>query len=363
MNEEKNSFDPLIRPDLYRFKPYASARSENVSGQIWLNANESPWAIETESGPLNRYPEKQPLELINALADYYQVFKEQLLVTRGSDEGIDLLTRLFCIYKQDAVFSIAPTFGMYQTCAEIQGVDYLTYTLDGDKDFHLDTNAFIQAVPRHAKLVFLCRPNNPTGTLIALEAVATIAKVLQGHSVVVVDEAYIEFADKASAVQLINTYDNVVVLRTLSKSFGLAGVRAGVMLGDGDLIRWLYQILPPYPVAKPCVKAILDELDSDQRQRHQKRIALIKSERQRVAQALRRYSIVRYIWPSHANFLLVRFHYATLFEACLEYGVVLRNMATKLNDGNILRITIGTEQENDKLINTIAYLNQCYETE
>ncbi len=221
----------LARPEIRALKPYSSARMEASGGSVLLNANESPWPAVMAGGiALNRYPDPQPDELIRALADLYGVAPARVLAGRGSDEAIDLLVRLFCRAGQDAVAICPPTFGMYAVSAAIQGAAIVEVPLRGD--FSLDADALLAHVDANVKIVFLCSPNNPTGNLVPLATISHIVATLAGRAIVVVDEAYIEFAGTSSAATLLDRYDNLAVLRTLSKAHALAAARIGVAAGS-----------------------------------------------------------------------------------------------------------------------------------
>jgi histidinol-phosphate aminotransferase len=355
------SFEKLIREDLCDFLPYASARSEKLEGDLWLNANESPWDY-SESGSLwNRYPEQQPEEIINALSSRYKVKSGQVLVTRGSDEGIDLLVRLFCRYQQDSVFACAPTFGMYKICAKIQGVQYDDYPLRASDDFELDVDKFIQAVPVSCKLVFLCSPNNPTGNIIPLAVIEEITKALMGRCVVVVDEAYIEFSNTQSSTILLQEYDNLVVLKTLSKAYGLAGVRVGILISNTKLVEWVRKILPPYPVPKPCIEAITKSFKPSNILEVQSKIKTVIQERDTLFLAVEKLKVVKKVWCSQGNYLLIKFK-QDIFDMCLEQGIVLRNMQKVFNGNEMIRVSVGTPQENQILLDMLTLVNMTYET-
>jgi histidinol-phosphate aminotransferase len=355
------SFEKLIREDLQDFMPYASARSEKLDGELWLNANECPWDA-SETGLLwNRYPEQQPEAIINALATRYKVKSNQVLVTRGSDEGIDLLVRLFCRYQQDGVFACAPTFGMYKIYAKIQGVKYDEYSLTADADFKLDVERFIQAIPESCKLVFLCSPNNPTGKITSENDIEEIVEALQHRCVLVVDEAYIEFANAQSATLLLEKYDNLVVLKTLSKAYGLAGVRVGILISNMDLVQWLKKILPPYPVPKPCTEAILASFDPSNILQVESRVQVIILEREKLFLEIEKLEVVEKIWASQGNYLLVKFK-QDISEMCLEQGIVLRNMKKIFGGNEVIRISIGLPEENKILLEMLTLVNMAYET-
>ncbi|HET8764902.1 MAG TPA: histidinol-phosphate transaminase, partial [Rhodanobacter sp.] len=296
----------LARPDIRALTPYSSARMEASGGAVLLNANESAWPPTGDAGiGCNRYPEPQPPELVSALARLYGVRPEQLLVGRGSDEAIDLLMRAFCAAGRDAIVVQPPTFGMYAVSAHIQGAAVIAVPLGAD--FALDVEATLAAVTPAVKLVFVCSPNNPTGTQVPRAALERLAQGLAGRALLVVDEAYVEFADEGSLADALDRFDHLVVLRTLSKAWALAGARIGCLLGHPDIVTLLRRIMAPYPLPRPSVAAALLALSGWGQTNARARVALVRSERARIAAALTRIRGVRAVLPSQANFLAARF--------------------------------------------------------
>ena len=344
----------LVRPDLRGFAGYKSARSEALRGDVWLNANESAWANPADGqGRSRRYPDPQPPALRARLAQVYGVSPEQLLVGRGSDEAIDLLVRALCVPGQDAIVVTPPVFGMYAVCARLQGAPILEVPLlDGGTGLVADLVAIREAaVGQGAKLVFLCSPSNPAGSAIPLDDIASLAKALEGKALVVVDEAYGEFADSASATTLLASHSNLVVLRTLSKAHALAAARIGVVIGDADLIAVLQRCQAPYPVPTPCADLALEGLSDAALAQTRERVALVRSERVRLRAALGTTAGVRRVYASQGNYLLARFDDAEgAFRALLSAGVVVRDQRAAPQLGDALRITIGSPTQNDRVI-------------
>jgi histidinol-phosphate aminotransferase len=344
----------LVRPDLRGFAGYASARRTQATGRVWLNANESAVASPVDaSGALNRYPDPQPPELRARLAAHYGVAPEALMVTRGSDEGIDLLVRAFCRAGRDAVAVATPCFGMYAVSARIQGAPLAEVMLEDDgHSWRLDLDAMTAMVAmRGARLVFLASPANPTGQALPGEAVHALASRLRGRAIVVVDEAYGEYAGEPGAAAMLAELPNLVVLRTLSKAHALAGARIGALLAAPGLVALLRNLSAPYPLAAPSVALALAALAPDALATTRARCAATIVERGRVAEALRRTRGVRTVYPSDANFLLVRVADADAALArLLEAGVVVRDMRAMAGLGDALRITIGTPAENDAML-------------
>ncbi|MGF6492847.1 histidinol-phosphate aminotransferase [Luteibacter sp. 621] len=340
----------LARPDIRALSPYSSARMEASGGTVLLNANESarPPSIPGGDG-LNRYPDPQPRGLVDVLAELYDTTAERVLVTRGSDEAIDLLTRAFCRAGQDGIVISPPTFGMYAVSARIQGAAVVEAPLEADGV--LDADKLLAAVTPTTKLVYVCTPNNPTGNLVPLATLERIAQALQGRALLVVDEAYAEFSGTPSATRLIDAYDNVAVLRTLSKAWSLAGARVGALVARAEVIGLLRRIIAPYPLPSPCVDAALAALSYEGRRVQRHHVHELLNERARMATALAALPGVREVLPSHANFLAVRFDDAPgTYKRLLAAGVVVRDITKYPGLGDALRITIGTGNENDRVL-------------
>ncbi|MHA6203915.1 histidinol-phosphate transaminase [Dyella soli] len=346
----------LARAEIRAMQPYSSARMEAAGGKIMLNANESAWAPPGDHGlGCNRYPDPQPAELVAALAALYGVSSAQLLVGRGSDEAIDLLVRAFCRAGEDAIAIQPPTFGMYAVAARIQHAAIVETPLAAD--FSLDVNAVLAALTPAVKLVFVCTPNNPTGQLVPPSEVERLATTLAGRALLVVDEAYVEFAGVASVSSLIDRHENLAVLRTLSKAWALAGARIGAVLANAEVIGLLRRIIAPYPLPRPCVELALQALSAEGQQVARAHVAIVRSERERVAQALAGLRGVREVVPSQANFLAVRFDDAgQAYQRLLEAGIVVRDVRRYARLGDALRITIGTPEENQRMLVVLGSL-------
>lgn len=347
----------LARPEIRAMQPYSSARMEASGGTIMLNANESAWAPPGDHGlACNRYPDPQPQALLDALAALYGVRTEQVLAGRGSDEAIDLLVRAFCRAGEDAIAIQPPTFGMYAVCARIQNAGIVEVPLGAD--FSLDVDAVLAALTPAVKLVFVCTPNNPTGQLVSHAAVERLATALAGRALLVVDEAYIEFADAVSMVSLIDRYDNLAVLRTLSKAWALAGARIGTLLANEQVIALLRRIMAPYPLPRPCVALALEALSAEGQAVAREHMAVVREQRRRMASAIAALPGVRQVLPSQANFLAVRFDdAAAVHQRLLGAGIVVRDVRRYPQLGDALRITIGTPQENDRVLELLNNLD------
>ena len=350
--------DALLRDDLRDFGGYRSARCEAGDGSIWLNANESAWASDADpTAAVRRYPQPQPQDLLAALSALYEVDTAQLLIGRGSDEAIDLLLRTFCTPGHGSIVIAPPVFGMYAVCARLQAARVVEVPLiDGDDGLCADLDAVGESALRTgASLVFLCSPGNPSGEALAPSAIAGLADRLSGRAIVVVDEAYAEYADQPSATGLLGMHDNLVVLRTLSKAHALAATRIGCAIADADLISALRRSQAPYPVPQPCKALALAALESSVLTQTRKRVEATRTERERLSAALRGLDGVRRVYPSQGNFLLVRFRdTGAAFWRLSAAGIVVRDMRALPQLGDALRITVGTPQDNDKVLSVLA---------
>lgn len=355
----------LVRPEILALTPYSSARKESSGGRIWLDANEnaatpaaslSSEALAKEGRlNLNRYPDPQPANLIGQLASLYGIASEQALVTRGSDEGIDLLLRAFCTAGKDAILITPPTYGMYTVSAAIQHARVVKVPLIREKNFALDAQAVINAATAGVKLVFLCSPNNPTGQLLDRATVLQITRALAGKAVIVVDEAYVDFSGAPSLATELAANPNVVVLRTLSKAFGLAGARVGTTIANPAVIGVLQKIIAPYPMPTPVLQAALAALTPEARAAAAESIRTIVAERKRLAAALVKLPVVKKVWPSDANFLLVEVADAVrTMTAGRGAGVIWRDRSKDVP--NTIRITVGSPAENDATLEVLSHV-------
>jgi histidinol-phosphate aminotransferase len=348
----------LARPEIRGLHAYEAA--EQVDGTIRLNANEAP-----STGipgnfrrPLNRYPEVRPLGLQRALAERFGCRPEQLLVTRGSSEAIDLVIRAFCRAGEDAVLVTSPSFSMYRHYAEVQGARLVEVPTPAERDFAIDVDSILAACDDSIRLIFLCSPNNPTGTTLPRDDLERLLQQRGDRSAVVVDEAYVEFGEKDSVTSLLGRYENLLVLRTLSKALGFAGARCGAVAGPAPVITMLGAIQAPYALATPVVECVEDALQADHLERARDAVAGIVAERERVAESLAQFGFVGKVWPSDANFLLARFDNARqVMRHCAQHGVLLRHFGGDLQD--CIRITIGAPGENDALLAALRMLEEA----
>lgn len=356
------SSDPLwlVREDLRDFAGYRSARTDKVDGTVWLNANEAACANEADvAGAARRYPQPQPAGLRQSLADLYGCAPEQLLAGRGSDEPIDLLVRALCRPGGDAIVVTPPTFGMYAVCARLHGTPVVEVPLvETAGGFVCDFDTVERAArDAGARVVFLCSPGNPSGAALPMPAVAALARALEGQALVVVDEAYQEYAEGASAISLLDTQRNVAVLRTLSKAHALAAARIGTVIADPSLIQVLQRCQAPYPLSQPSVELACRALAPDVLAETSRQVAIACEERTRLVEVLRILPSVRRVYPSNANFLLVRFNAPdAAYNALLAAGIVVRDMRHAMGLGDALRISLGTPEQNDAVLATLAKL-------
>ena len=345
----------LARPDIVALKPYEHASWEPSLER--LHANELPWrptADDSRAG-LNRYPEPQPRALVERLAELYAVAPASVLVGRGSDEAIDLLTRAFCRAGRDAVLVCPPTFGMYSVSARIQGAEVLQAPLIAAQGFALDEEAVLERCTAGVKLVFLCSPNNPTGNLLAEAAILRCARQLAGRALVVVDEAYIEFAARTSLARLVPELPNLAILRTLSKAHGLAGARCGALIADPQIIALLRKIIPPYAIPQLTLEAVLARLTPEARAESWARLEILLAERERLLRGLPRLPRIAKVWPSAANFVLAEFEDAgAALARAREARLLVRDARGYLGLGRALRVTVGTPEQNSRLLEAWA---------
>ncbi len=340
----------LARPEVLALEAYRPARQQ--PGALRLNANEAPWAF--DGAPhLNRYPPVRPRGLHTRLAALYGVAESSVLATRGTSEAIDLLVRAFCRPGVDSVLVTPPTFGMYRVYAGIQGAAVLAAPLRGE-DFAFDADAVLAACNADTKLVFVCSPNNPTGGLVPRDDVLRLADARRGRSLVVVDEAYVEFSGTESLAAAAAESSNLVVLRTLSKALALAGARCGALIGPADVVELLDKLLAPYAFACPVIDQVEAALTRSGLQRAEAAARALVDERERLASALARSALVERVWPSRANFLLVRFADPARARACIgEHGILVREFDDAALAG-CARITVGTREENERLLAALA---------
>ena len=339
MNEWPNS---IARKSVVEMSVY-SARG-GATEALHLDANENPYAPPpiVGVGGYNRYPAQQPQKLVGRLADLYGVRPEQLMVGRGADEGIECLVRAFCEAGEDSILTCPPTFGYYKTCADIQGAGVVEVPLI--RTYQWNIPAIIKAgKPRSVKMVFLCSPNNPTGNSLSRDTILEVCASLP-ETLVVVDEAYIEFSDQESLTDYIDSVRNLVILRTLSKAYALAGVRGGALIANPAVIELLLKVLPPYPIARPVETAILNALAPSAMAVHARRLDETIFERNRLAENLAKSQFVKTVFPSDTNFVLLDVIDADeLFKRLRQFNVKIRDYRS--TTGRV-RVSVGSPDEN-----------------
>jgi histidinol-phosphate aminotransferase len=343
----------LARPEIIALQPYQHAAWQPTLER--LHANEMAWPPpgDRSSHGLNHYPEPQPKPLLERLAALYEVKREQVLVGRGSDEGIDLLIRAFCRASQDQILVCPPTYSMYRVTANIQGAGTLEVPLQAG--FVLDRKAVLAAWRDGVKLIFLCSPNNPTGNTLAVEEIRMLCRDLDGKALIVVDEAYVEFAHTESLAKSLDAHPNLVVLRTLSKAYALAGARCGAVLAHPEIVSLLARIIQPYAMPSPTIDAAMEFTAPAAVTELRKRISIIRDERDKLVAALRRLPIIRHVWPSEANFLLLDCADANaVLNAAMQVGLIIRDQRSQKALPNGVRISIGTPEQNTRLLRGLA---------
>lgn len=336
----------LARSEVRSMQAYSSARNEASEGKIWLNANENPWSL-SENERLNRYPDPQPVELVNKFCQLYGSKPDELLVTRGSDEGIDVLMRTFCVAGEDSVLICPPTYGMYKVSAIIQNAAIIEVPLiKKNLCFSLDVTKIVKLATDKVKIIFLCSPNNPTGNLLDEQSIIQLCTLCK-TTIIVVDEAYLEFSKTESVGRFIENYPNLVVLRTLSKAYGLAGLRCGAVLANAEIIALLKKVIAPYPISAPIINVVNDCLSESNLLKIEKQINCLLDEKRILSDFLKQQACVDGVFPSDSNFLLVKFNNSkVIFDLLIKHGIVVRDRSNEYGLNNCLRITVGSEKEN-----------------
>lgn len=333
----------LVRPNIWSLKAYSSARDEfKGEASVFLDANENPL-----NHPYNRYPDPLQWKLKLKVAEVKQVAPEKIFFGNGSDEPIDLVYRVFCEPAVDNVVAIDPSYGMYEVCANINNVEYRKVLLN--EDYSLDAERLLARVDDHTKLIFLCSPNNPTANLLNKSAVEKVIKNF--HGIVVLDEAYIDFSASESWLSSLSGYPNLIILQTFSKAWGLAAVRLGMAFAQEEIIRLFNKVKYPYNVNQLTQEFVLEELE--QKERKDDWVKLLLEGRQFLSEQLKNLKEVEQVYPSDANFVLVKVDDAVgLYAKLADSGVIVRNRHSVALCGNCLRVTVGTPGENSVLIET-----------
>ena len=343
------NLNKLLRKNILGMKPYSSARDEYKDLQadmVFLDANENPFDT-----PLNRYPDPQQTRLKESIASQKMVSTDQLLLGNGSDEVLDLIFRAFCEPNQDSILTTPPTYGMYDVLANLNAVDNILVPLS--PDFQLEVDSIFDAIKPQTKLLFICSPNNPSGNSVERKAIERLLKNFNG--LVVIDEAYIDFTKDPSWTQVLEQYPNLIVTQTLSKAYGLAGIRLGICYASKEIIAVLNKIKPPYNINSLTQEAAIKAFEN--KDSVQAQIESILNERSNLINAFKSVPFIKKIYPSEANFILIKVDDANKrYEELIKNGIVVRNRSSQLHCENCLRITVGTPSENTQLITLLKTL-------
>ena len=335
----------LTRENVKKMKPYSSARDEfqNFTQEmVYLDANENPY-----SNGFNRYPDPQQKDLKAEIAAIKDVYAENILLGNGSDEVLDLVFRAFCEPNKDNVITLPPTYGMYGVLANINAVENREVLLTNDFQPNVDT--ILSAVDQNTKIIFLCSPNNPTGNSFSDESILKLLKNFNG--LVIIDEAYIDFSKSKSWLSELNDFPNLIIIQTLSKAFAMAGLRVGILYTSKDILNVLNKIKPPYNMNISTQENAIRKLLQGTLKPQLKKILL---ERKKLKNALLNYSFIEKIYPTDANFILIKVDDANKrYQQFLDNGIVVRNRSNQPLCENCLRITVGTKEENLNLIETL----------
>jgi histidinol-phosphate aminotransferase len=345
MNRKFN-LQSLIRKNVLALTPYSSARDEFAdfnTEMIFLDANENPFQTN-----VNRYPDPWQRDVKTILAEQKGVKTENILLGNGSDEVLDLLMRAFCEPNTDNVITLPPTYGMYKVLAGINSVENREIPLTSE--FEPNVSEILKIANPDSKLIFICSPNNPTGNTFSEEKIKTLLENFLG--LVVIDEAYIDFSDKKSWLEMLNDYPNLIITQTMSKAYGMAGIRMGICFASSEVISVLNKIKPPYNINELTQRSAIKRLMNVEL--FNSEINLITDQKKQLAKVLLQVSFIQKIFPSDANFILVRVDNATLrYQQLLDNGIVVRLRSSQLLCENTLRITVGTPAENAQLIETL----------
>ena len=343
----------LSRKNIQALTPYQSARRLGGSGDVWLNANEYPTSpeLEVQLSPFNRYPEAQPESVVKGYAQYAGVAPENVIVTRGGDESIELIIRAFC-EPTDSVLYCPPTYGMYSVSAETCGIALKTVPLTTDFQLNLSE---IERNLDGVKVVFVCSPNNPTGTLVKRSDLLKLLQITAGKAIVVVDEAYIDFCPQATMVNELPNYPHLAIIRTLSKAFALAGLRCGFTLANEELIGVLQKVIAPYPLPVPVADIAAQALSAQGIEQVKQRVEEVLTLRTNLQKNLENLPLVEKVFESGGNYLLVKFQDGPkVFKALWDQGIILRDQHKALGLANCIRITVGTKEENARVVEAIG---------
>jgi histidinol-phosphate aminotransferase len=344
------NIDTLVRNNVKNMSSYSSARDDYSGGAdknlIYLDANESPF----ENG-INRYPDNKHKNLKTVISKNKNINVNQVVFGNGTDEILDLIVRVFCNPNEDKIITLPPTYGMYDVIAKTNGVENIEIPLKSD--FSIDSERILGLKTSNIKILFLCSPNNPTGNSFEINILDNLIKKFNG--IVVVDEAYIDFSSQKSLTNLIDKYENLIITQTMSKAYGMAGIRLGVGFSNQKIINYLNKIKPPYNINVLTERKVFEELNKIDEIK--KNIDFVLNQRKLLVSSLEKLDFVEKIYKSDANFLLVKVDNADLrYNQLSEKGIIVRNRSNQPLCQNCLRITIGTKIENNSLIKTLNEL-------
>lgn len=344
------NLETVVRPNILALAPYSCARDEfKGEASVYLDANESPY-----NNGVNRYPDPLQPEVKRLLAPLKGVRQEQIFLGNGSDEAIDLIYRIFCQPRVDNVVAISPSYGMYQVCADVNDIEYRAVPLTAD--FQLDRQALVDRVDARTKVIWICSPNNPTGNAFALEEIDWFLQKFP-NKIVVVDEAYIDFSSKPSLLTVLDKYENLIVMQTLSKAWGQAAIRCGIAYASPEIIAFFNKVKYPYNVNLLTQQQAVKVLSNPEKQRRQ--VEEILAQRDVLRELLSMLPCVEKIYPSDANFLLVKVADANaMYLALQQRGIIVRNRNKVQLCQGCLRITVGTPEENAALYEEMKAISQ-----
>ncbi|QCI25877.1 histidinol-phosphate transaminase [Buchnera aphidicola] len=349
----------LCRKDIFALQAYASARSIGGTGTILLNANELPVSniVSLKKIVLNRYPECQPEILLKKYANYINLHINNILVSRGADEAIELLMRVFCTPYQDSILTFPPTYTMYAKVAEIYGVQNISIPLIDN--IYLNIPEIIKCLNK-VKLIYICRPNNPTGHIFHIDEIIKILELTINKAIVVIDEAYIEFCINKNIIFLLTRFNHLVILRTLSKAFGLAGIRCGFTIAHHDIIQLLRKVITPYPLPIPSIEIAVKSLSRTSIINMKNKILLVQKNKFWLLDQLKTIKFIKYIFDSETNYILVRcIRACDIFNVLWNKGIILRKQDHIIELQDCIRISIGTKIECLHLFNALKEIVLC----
>ncbi|WP_246208913.1 histidinol-phosphate transaminase [Enterobacteriaceae endosymbiont of Donacia cincticornis] len=364
INQQKRkikNINQIVRKNILNLTPYQSARllyKNNINNKILLNANESPIIslFSTNNKILNRYPEQQPKKLLNVYSKYINLNNENILITRGADEGIDIIMRTFCDPEYDKILFCPPTYDMYRVTANILNIKYLI--IFSIKDTWEINFKKIKRNLKNIKIIYFCNPNNPTGNILNKNNIIELLKLTKNKIMIVIDEAYIEFCIDQTMISLINKYENLIILRTLSKAFGLAGLRCGFILANQYIINILLKVIAPYPISIPVLDIAIQALNIKNLIIMNNNVKTIINNKKWLIDKLSNCNCIKKIFTSTTNFVLIKFHNSDIVLDILnKNNIIVRNQNHEKTLNNCLRITIGTFDECKKLFFTLQKIS------